>query len=675
MANLSLVKGGVKNNATGVITPATSAPSAVGNPSASAALKNFSIQNSPVNSTSAVGDAQASSKLRAFSIANSPSASKVSAPSTGSSKSSAATTLTSTDPSTGSTSSYDASVNSFKDQALKIQDEVNKLKKKEDTAGKTITASDTGIANDESTTATRILTATHAQQPSADGIKTINDEIKRIESERQAELDSINSSFDVAKTGQENAQNAETGKASVQIANAGGYLGFSGSGQGVVLNLAKSHRDELMALQARRQEAVQSANSALNNKRYDLAKLKAQEIDNLDNEMARRNQEYFSNQMSLRQENRLSGENKVASLQEQNLIHNAIQTGATGADGIFGALNGKVPIEKINSFLTAATPKAATGGFKFNPTQTGLLMGTGLAQTDIQALNDTINEVGYTDEVRAQLPANVRAVTDKIYLGKTSKIGASKVNAPLSSDPATASTEMRSAFETVNQSLPVYTQKKNETRFAAAEASHNIFAQQDIIDSIAGANLKGPIAVSFKKMGIILRVNNKLTGLEDAFAKTNPGIYTSAIQGGKAYFGIAKDPAWLNYVTHAQSIINDYRNNVFGASLTTSELKAANKSLPNFDTDPFNDVKLKMNALSDYAMKTRDSFLADAQGKYYIANGKDTNQKPIEMDTVTGKNTLDEIVQGNNTSNTTVTPSSQDVQQPQSWMDHFLNIF
>jgi hypothetical protein len=77
------------------------------------------------------------------------------------------------------------------------------------------------------------------------------------------------------------------------LANAGGYLGFSGSATGVLLNLAKSHRAELQSLDAERQQAIFEAQDAARNSEFDLVKLKAQELKDIEQEEYNRKKDYL----------------------------------------------------------------------------------------------------------------------------------------------------------------------------------------------------------------------------------------------------------------------------------------------------------------------------------------------------------------------------------------------
>lgn len=288
---------------------------------------------------------------------------------------------------------------------------LDKLKAKDTTSASGITSSDAAPVKEEK----KATDAIKNTAPSRD-LKYLDDEIKRIESQSKIAESAINSGFDSLKNTQGDQQNKEVGQTSVGLAAAGGYLGYSGSGTGVMLSLTKSHRAEMQALEAKRQQAIADARAAAANKRFDVVKLKAQEIKDLDNETYARQEDY--NKKVKEVADKETAEAKV--LSNQDTIFKAIQAGSKTPEAIFKALGSKVDIETINSFLNGITPKKKDGdSFGYSKTEVASLLGSGLGQEDITALNDTVNELGYTDAVRKTLPASVRVVADKIYRGKT----------------------------------------------------------------------------------------------------------------------------------------------------------------------------------------------------------------------------------------------------------------
>ena len=147
-------------------------------------------------------------------------------------------------------------------------------------------------------------------RPPADTVAVVDNIIADLEARRAAATETINKQFDVAKTDTEGAQKGETGTTSAGLARLGGFLGGSGSGTGVMLNLAGTHRREILALESKRASAIQAANDAINDKQFAAAQLKINEIKGMDETINERNQDFFDNVLKLSAEERaaLSGE-------------------------------------------------------------------------------------------------------------------------------------------------------------------------------------------------------------------------------------------------------------------------------------------------------------------------------------------------------------------------------
>lgn len=125
-----------------------------------------------------------------------------------------------------------------------------------------------------------------------------------LEKRRAQQIDSINRQFDVVKTQTQDAQKHEMGATNAGVIRMGGYLGDSGSAQGVINTLGEKQRLEISALEAKRQDAIQSAQNAIDDKQFALAQSKANDIKSLEKEINDRKNTFFNQILNLTQEDR-----------------------------------------------------------------------------------------------------------------------------------------------------------------------------------------------------------------------------------------------------------------------------------------------------------------------------------------------------------------------------------
>lgn len=273
-----------------------------------------------------------------------------------------------------------------------------------------VTSSSGTSRQDESTLGTNITTMSNpAYVAPTSNTQYIDDYQAKLDARRAAEMDQINTQFDQQAKSLEGQNNAETGSTSAALARAGGYLGVSGSSTGVLQNLAETHKNDMLALESKRQAALSAARNAYEDKDFALAQAKAADAKDIEQTAYTRQQAYFK---------QISDATTAAQPQKDQVsIYNAIQDGAKSPDDIFKALNGTVPIEDINAFLTKSTP-ASTGGYSFTPTDTAKLLGAGFSTKDITAIHDYVNTNGYTDDLRKTLTSSERTILDSIYYPK-----------------------------------------------------------------------------------------------------------------------------------------------------------------------------------------------------------------------------------------------------------------
>ena len=385
---------------------------------------------------------------------------------------------------------------------------LDKLRAKEATSASGITSSDAGPVKEEK----KATDAIKNTAPSRD-LRYLDDEIKRIETQSKIAESAINSGFDSLKTGQTDQQNREVGQTSVGLAAAGGYLGYSGSGTGVMLSLTKSHRAEMQALEAKRQQAIADARAAAANKRFDVVRLKAQEIKDLDNETYSRQEDY--NKKVKEVADKETAEAKV--LANQDTIFKAIQAGSKTPEAIFKALGSKVDIETINKFIDSITPPKKDGdSFSYSKTDVASLLGSGLGQDDISALNETVNELGYTDAVRKTLPASVRVVADEIYRGKTGTGGTSGGAVYINGKKiSSVAQQVMDGFTKMDKLTPTVQQQVRDDLYSLGFASDNapVWFTSDMYPDSSSGSIPGQ---NYGFSGL-----DAITGTDRTYTKSN----------------------------------------------------------------------------------------------------------------------------------------------------------
>jgi hypothetical protein len=126
----------------------------------------------------------------------------------------------------------------------------------------------------------------------------------RLAERHAADLAGINQGFDVLRGQTEFAQRRETGATGQALARAGGFLGVTGSHQGVLQNLAVTHRQEILSLEAARQQALNAAKNAFEDRDFELADQMMTDARQIEVDIYNRSQDFQSRQLDLLQEQR-----------------------------------------------------------------------------------------------------------------------------------------------------------------------------------------------------------------------------------------------------------------------------------------------------------------------------------------------------------------------------------
>ncbi len=102
-------------------------------------------------------------------------------------------------------------------------------------------------------------------------VKLLQDAREKNTQNYNEDLKVINDTFASTEKQLKEGQVKETGIQQANVVRLGGFLGESASGQGVMLNLAKQHRDEISALATKRSEAILKAQRARDENDFKLA--------------------------------------------------------------------------------------------------------------------------------------------------------------------------------------------------------------------------------------------------------------------------------------------------------------------------------------------------------------------------------------------------------------------
>lgn len=298
----------------------------------------------------------------------------------------------------------------IKAKALEVQEKYNALKANDTSAAAGAVVSDTSIVKEEKSATNSIAEAAKGS-PISQTLALLDQQMVGIKDQLRNDIQEINRSAKTTKSGAEGQQQQETGQQSVQLANAGGYLGYSGGAQGVMLKLAEGHRAELSALDTARLKAINDAKSAAAERKFDVVKEKAAAVQRIE-EAAYDAELKYQAKVQEEKDKEIA---KAKDLETEADIMDAIKGGAKDVEGIFSKLDGKVDVETIGKLLKGITADVGDG-FKFSASNNAALLGSGLGMDDIKAANEYINENGYDETIRATLTPSQRAAMDKVFL-------------------------------------------------------------------------------------------------------------------------------------------------------------------------------------------------------------------------------------------------------------------
>lgn len=219
--------------------------------------------------------------------------------------------------------SFQKKLESAKSTALKIQEGLKSLKEQQTTDISGVVADSSKVINDENNIKNDIKNLSTSTEPQAAAkeassniLKLLDEENKRLEQQRKTEVEDIERRAGEAKVATEKAQEREKGTFRVTLARIGGFLGPSASAVGALTNLATEHRSELAALEGKKNAAIQAANSAINDKQFDIARLKADEIKSFEQEIEDRRNTFFDQSLKVIKERRQQQENAQQAMEK-----------------------------------------------------------------------------------------------------------------------------------------------------------------------------------------------------------------------------------------------------------------------------------------------------------------------------------------------------------------------
>lgn len=187
--------------------------------------------------------------------------------------------------------------------------------------------------------------------------KVLEDRMKRLEEQLRNDEEFINREFDKASRQLEGEQKRESAFLSTTLNRIGGYLGATASGTGALINLHQTHRQEVEDLASARVEAIIAARTAISEQQFELAKAKAEQARQLEEDIAARRESYIT---EVRKLNEQIAKDRKAAQDEANRVRDDARSAINNVLSNFGSLNLSLLPEED---LAALQDMAALAGF------------------------------------------------------------------------------------------------------------------------------------------------------------------------------------------------------------------------------------------------------------------------------------------------------------------------
>jgi hypothetical protein len=194
---------------------------------------------------------------------------------------------------------------------------------------------------------------TQLTQNHSDYLALLDNQNNQLETRRQNEINSINSSFDTAGTRLKQNQASETGTYTSTLARIGGYLGNSASATGAMVNLNQTHVNQVNDLEAKRQAAIQEANNAISDKQFEIARAKISEAKDYTKAIQDSKQKFFeNNQQVIKDQQQGQKDAAIAKLYSEGTTDPATILSSLKSSGLY------TTAEEINKTITNLVPAA-----------------------------------------------------------------------------------------------------------------------------------------------------------------------------------------------------------------------------------------------------------------------------------------------------------------------------
>jgi len=253
---------------------------------------------------------------------------------------------------------------------------------------------------------------------------------------RDAEVANLEKSFADTKVGTEKAQNKEFAGRSTGLITSGGYLGNTESQQGVLQNLRETHRQELSALDTKKESAILQAKNAYDDRDFQLAREKLQQAYSVEKDVAAAKENFAKKSLDI-----LKYQTDFADTQVKTLSNLSSEQLASLPDATFNNLDQSysLPAGTMRNVITASQKVAEAKNAKETvdyqrallnmmqdiPEGQTITMPNGTQYTGIGKLTDTVTYQEKNPNTGAVSIISYNKATGKVKVMGVGNFGAS----------------------------------------------------------------------------------------------------------------------------------------------------------------------------------------------------------------------------------------------------------